>query len=1066
VSTQGARRGANKKKSRDSETKDTGQQPTGPPPQAVVSIGNTRTEKEGLQSHNKAVNTLNLSDEIPTSKDTELIAKDMVHSPTRLKDTTDPPHQAGADMERPSTGNEGLCPHGREAKPDHPDNSAITGFAEFAYTASSGPGMRREEQLLEKYDTHTTDTPTLLNEGANTALPGVLEPVSAETKGDELESTPTQAETTSIEKRRRRQAGAKELVKSGTACFALGTPILVKRSEKASWIPIYKAERGDIVVQSLPSGKIEDLTYALMTKIETVCTFDCPVGGIDIVWMGEALITAHHHIQTVDGWMTTRQAAHMGHGELLTNPVLPRVYSLCLEGGGNIIINTTATPQDAPTLITAATMGCRFEPAIDPQHEGSLTYPVNIRVRLGQISGMEFGRKHFKANEVETLPNGELLFKTIPTTRIEPPIPDEERPGTILWPSIHDTTTLQKRVLASKTIAQLESDTAIEMDKKVNKGELNTRPKGPPDTTQSDIKTGQRPPEELLCDRDAAKEDLPKPSFTPDTYTLIRNGDKASWIQLWTATRGATVVQSLPSGKIEDLLGARVTTIETLCSYECPTGRFDLVQMGKAYITAHHHIKTEDGWMTARQAADRGDGSLLTNHAYPKLYSLCLDGGGNIIINTSATPDKAPTQIEAATMGCRFEPSTDPQHKGSLTYPTPQEANPKEDRAVLAQPSYCCIAKRHLKGMLDRPTSQSSTLAPKTNAKLASNTVAERAKRVHKGESNMGSIGPATSHLDPKKGQRPWEEYRVDLNTALMPVDTMSPGGPVQSSGEIMLGDKPVRAEDTCGANSELQAHKDLVLETVGSKVSLHFTRDEAAVTVHHRHSTIPTPHLHLPKSPSQPPASEACSTYSSHPAPSASVLALLQKRVLAPTTFPQLEMNTVIEHTSTTNQDTAEKSQKTYQNSTHALQPDIFLQNPTGEYVPGQEALWELNPYAVVCGDTSGLMGIVPGHHLLWANTTATTLCTLKQTDLYSQFYKTPPARESSPTLQPAWSLGKGKIISSQKRFASCRQALEAREYARDVASSPLVTTPSSTLSQIQMRPTTADDIHQEARA
>jgi len=109
-------------------------------------------------------------------------------------------------------------------------------------------------------------------------------------------------------------------------------------------------------------------------------------------------------------------------------------------------------------------MGCRFEPANDPQHKGSPTYPGNIRVRLGQISGMEFGRKHFKASEVETLTTGELLFKTIPTKRIKPPIP-EERPVTPLWPSTHDTTTLQKRVLASKTIAQLESDTAIEMDK-------------------------------------------------------------------------------------------------------------------------------------------------------------------------------------------------------------------------------------------------------------------------------------------------------------------------------------------------------------------------------------------------------------------------------------------------------------------------------------------------------------------------------------------------------------------------------------------------------------------------
>ena len=98
-----------------------------------------------------------------------------------------------------------------------------------------------------------------------------------------------------------------------------------------------------------------------MAKIETVCTFDCPVGGIDIVKMGEALITVHHYIQTAEGWMTARQDAQKGQGALLTNLPLPRVYNLCLEGGGNIIINTTTHPQEVPILMVAATMGCCFE---------------------------------------------------------------------------------------------------------------------------------------------------------------------------------------------------------------------------------------------------------------------------------------------------------------------------------------------------------------------------------------------------------------------------------------------------------------------------------------------------------------------------------------------------------------------------------------------------------------------------------------------------------------------------------------------------------------------------------
>jgi len=98
-----------------------------------------------------------------------------------------------------------------------------------------------------------------------------------------------------------------------------------------------------------------------------------------------------------------------------------------------------------------------------------------------------------------------------------------------------------------------------------------------------------------------------------------------------------------------------------------------LVQMGKAYITAHHHIQTDDGWMTARQAADRGHGTLLSDHVYPKFYSLRLVGGGDIIIDTSATPDNTPTQIEAATMGYRFASLADPSHEISPTYPL-QEA--------------------------------------------------------------------------------------------------------------------------------------------------------------------------------------------------------------------------------------------------------------------------------------------------------------------------------------------------------------------------------------------------------
>ena len=92
------------------------------------------------------------------------------------------------------------------------------------------------------------------------------------------------------------------------------------------------------------------------------------------------------------------------------------------------------------------------------------------------------------------------------------------------------------------------------------------------------------------------------------------------------------------------------------------------------------------------------------------------------------------------------------------------------------------------------------------------------------------------------------------------------------------------------------------------------------------------------------------------------------------------------------------------------------------------QDVLWERNPYAEASCDTSDLMGIAPGHYHLWANHTARTHCALVQTDLHSQFYKTPPVKELKLSLQPEFLLGKLKVIKNQVRSASRLQVLEAR--------------------------------------
>ena len=148
--------------------------------------------------------------------------------------------------------------------------------------------------------------------------------------------------------------------------------------------------------------------------------------------------------------------------------------------------------------------------------------------------------------------------------------------------------------LVPRRPVQPESDMATIMGKKEIRGEPDKTTPGHPDTPHLGITTVHRLPEESLHDKFATKEDWPTPSFMPDTYILIRNADKASWIQLGDSTRGATV-QSLPSGNIKDLWGATSTTIETVYQLEHPAGGIDIVQIGKAYITAHHHIQTDNG---------------------------------------------------------------------------------------------------------------------------------------------------------------------------------------------------------------------------------------------------------------------------------------------------------------------------------------------------------------------------------------------------------------------------------------------------------------------------------------
>jgi len=133
----------------------------------------------------------------------------------------------------------------------------------------------------------------------------------------------------------------------------------------------------------------------------------------------------------------------------------------------------------------------------------------------------------------------------------------------------------------------------------------------------------------------------------------------------------------------------------------------------------------------------------------------------------------------------------------------------------------------------------------------------------------------------------------------------------------------------------------------------------------------------------------------------------------------------------STTTNPTPKPTLTTSQNFTSET-PDIYLRTPDGIPVSELEAQWERNPYAQECGDTSGFLGLKPGHYQLKGNITANDLCSLAQSDFYSQFFQTCPEIEPNPGLEPSFSLGKVKVIHNQRRSASRRQALQATELAK----------------------------------
>ena len=109
--------------------------------------------------------------------------------------------------------------------------------------------------------------------------------------------------------------------------------------------------------------------------------------------------------------MTARQAGKSGLGKLWIDLACNRVYNLCLNQGGNILVETTAQLQHTSTYLEAATMGYCLESPSSTQPKGSPTYPQSYLTKLAGIQGMETGQKNFGLNELKTEPNGGICFR-------------------------------------------------------------------------------------------------------------------------------------------------------------------------------------------------------------------------------------------------------------------------------------------------------------------------------------------------------------------------------------------------------------------------------------------------------------------------------------------------------------------------------------------------------------------------------------------------------------------------------------------------------------------------------
>jgi len=477
-------------------------------------------------------------------------------------------------------------------------------------------------------------------------------------------------------------------------------------------------------------------------------------------------------------------------------------------------------------------MGCLFTPTSDSQQIGFLTYPADIRTRLGLRQDLSYGNARFLPGDVKTLSNGELIFKNTtgdipPKKRPDtgpkllqplPPLPDNS-PGAerLIHSEPKKATTLNKAYISGEPDQgnrekpiPISSDAALSRslltDIHGNQARLASGKFQPKSNTEqatrkvassydtanknshlptilhSDTTFSPHSTEETQLVQATVQAYWLTPSFTTDTQILILKAGVASWTQIGDARRGATVIQSLPSGNIGDVRGAQSTTLEKVWKFEGGGDEIDIVQIGIAYISADHPIRTVDGWMLASQAAAKCHGKLPSDREYSQLCSLQLATGGNILTNTSIPSDLPSVHTEAATMGYRFLPPSNPLHRNFPIYAL-QGTGLRDGSVAQTKPSYSQVIVFNLKRLSKRPILPPTPLTPETHVSPKSIVEIEKTVKGHKGEPITGIS--ATIHLGAKTVQRTSEEYSGDLDAAMTGTNRIRSTDPSRVGGKL-----------------------------------------------------------------------------------------------------------------------------------------------------------------------------------------------------------------------------------------------------------------------------------------